>query len=88
MKWRLINTEAMREKNAKNYTKIIIFQNFEKQKHAILSHVPRILQSKNVVPRWKGVICSSFTDGQIDTKVKTDFFQIFLQPIIKEGSNK
>ena len=48
------------------------------------------------VPRSKGVLCSLGTDGQTDTKVKTedtlsgfqDFFQIFLQPIIKERSNK
>ena len=39
-----------------------IFQNFEKQKIAFLSHVPRILQSKNQVPRPKGVLCSSDTD--------------------------
>ena len=74
-----------------------IFQNFEKQKNAFLSHVPRILQSKNQVPRPKGVLCSSVTDRQTDRheseyrghpfKVSV-FFQIFLQPIIKERSNK
>ena len=73
-----------------------IFQNFEKQKIAFLSHVPRILQSKNQVPRPKGVLCSSLTDRQTDrqtdTKVNTEdtlsgFQEFFLQPIIKDRSN-
>ena len=50
----------------KNDPKNVIFQNFEKQKNAFLSHVPRILQSKNQVPRPKGVLCSSVTDRQTD----------------------
>ena len=36
--------------------------------NAFVSHVSRITQSKNLVPRSKGVLCSQDTD----TKVKTD----------------
>ena len=54
------------EQNTKNDPKKAIFQNFVKQKYAFLSHVPRILQSKNEVPRPKSVLYSLGTDGQTD----------------------
>ena len=37
-------------------------QNFEKQKIAFFSHVPRSIMSKNQVPRSKTVTCSAVTD--------------------------
>jgi len=53
-------------------------KNFEKQKNAFLSHVPRILQSKNQVPRPKGVLCSSETDRQeSENGPKNPIFQNF-----------
>ena len=54
-----------------------IFQNFEKQKNAFLSHVPRILQSKNQVPRPKGVLCSSETHLLSENGPKNHIFQKF-----------
>ena len=55
-----------------------IFQNFEKQKNAFLSHVPRTLQSKNQVRRPKGVLCSSETDRQeSENGPKNPIFQNF-----------
>ena len=41
-------------------------ENFEKPKKKFLSHVPRITQPKNQLPRSKGVTCSPRTDGQTD----------------------
>jgi len=41
--WRQTDTKVKHKNDPKNP----IFQNFEKQKIAFLSHVPRILQSKN-----------------------------------------
>merc|ERR1712154_650972 len=62
----------------KNDPKNVIFQNFEKQKNTFLSHVPRILQSKNQVPRPKGVLCSSETDRQeSENGPKNPIFQNF-----------
>ena len=44
-----------------------IFQSFEKQKNAFLSHVPRIIQLNNLVPRSKSVPCCPRIDTQTDT---------------------
>ena len=62
-------------------------ENFEKQKNAFSSHVSRITQPKNQVPRPKDVTCSPridrHTDRQTDTKVSTEDtlsgFQEFFQ---------
>ena len=62
------------------------------KKNAFLSHVPRIIQPKNQVPRPKSVPCSLRTDRQTHTKVTTvgtlsGFQEFFLQPIIKDRPN-
>ena len=44
----------------------IPFFKISKNKKLFLSHVPMILQSKNQVPRPKGVLCSSDADRQTD----------------------
>ena len=41
-------------------------ENFEKQKDAFLSHIPRITQPKNQVPSSKCVLCSLLTDRWSD----------------------
>ena len=61
----------------KNDPKNVIFQNFEKQKNAFLSHVPRILQSKNQVSRPKVVLCSSETHLLSENGPKNHIFQNF-----------
>ena len=53
------------------------FKISKNKKNAFLSHVPRILQSKNQVPRPKGVLCSSETDRQeSENGPKIPFFKI------------
>ena len=79
-------------KKSKNAYKKRKNENFEKQKNAFFSHVPRITQPKNQVPRPKSVPCSPRTDGQTHTKVTTDstlsgFQEFFLQSIIKDRPN-
>ena len=66
------------------------------KKMCFFSHVLRITQPKNCVPRSKGVTCSPFTDGQTHRqthRVTTEgtllgFQDFFLQPIIKDRPNK
>ena len=52
-------------------------QNFEKQKIAFFSHVPRSIVPKNYVPRSKTVTCSLRTDKhtntQTDTRMDTEY---------------
>ena len=50
------------------------------------SHVPRITQPKNLVPRSKGVPCSPFTHiDRVTTEGTLSGFQgFFLPPIIKD----
>ena len=61
------------------------------------SHVPRITQPKNQVPRSKALLCSPRIDGQTHTHTHTKvttvgtlsgFQEFFLQPIIKDRPNK
>ena len=71
--------------------------NFEKRKKLLFfSHVTRITQRKNQIPRSKGVLSNWRTDGHTDrhthTKVNTEdtlsgFQELFLQPVIKDRSN-
>ena len=55
-------------KKSKNAYKKRKNENFEKQKNVFLSHVPRIIQPKNQVPRPKGVPCSPSTDRHTHTQ--------------------
>ena len=63
------------------------------KKSVFFSHVSTITHSKSWVPWSKSVLSSSHTDRQIHTKVNTEdtlswFQESFLQPIIKDWSNK
>ena len=67
-------------------------RNRKTKKTTFFSHVPRITQPKNYVPRPKSVSCSRQTDGQTHTKVTTEgtllgFQDFFLKPIIKDRPN-
>ena len=83
-------------KTLKNVHKKHKNENFVKQTNAFLSHVLRIIQPKNQIPRPKSVSCSVFTDRQTDThthRVTTvgtlpRFQDFFLQPIIKDRPNR
>ena len=48
-------------------------QNFEKQKIAFFSHVPRSIVPKNYVPRSKTVTCSLRTDKHTNTRMDTEY---------------
>ena len=46
--------------------------NISKNKKGFLSHVPRIIQPKNYVPRPKGVPCSPSTDSNTEQDDKNE----------------
>ena len=48
-------------------------ENFEKQRNAFFSHVTRITQLKNQVPRSKAVLCSPRIDTQTHTRHESDY---------------
>ena len=75
------------KENIKNANRKHRNENFGKQKKTFLSHVPRIIQPKNQVPRSKYVHCRPHTNTQTDTHESgaedtlSGFQEIFLQTI-------
>ena len=75
--WPGANIEIMK-KHQKMTLKMTFFKILKNKKNAFLSHVPRTLQSKNQVPRPKGVLCSSEADRQeSENGPKNPIFQNF-----------